>query len=274
MKLNINGKEIEVSNDDIKKALDEGVDTFELQADFVVRTTDEDNAFKENVRKEGLTIGTEIGRKELIKKLGIEGEGIHKSDDTAIEAINGFMSSKIEAAVKDAGKEPSAKVKELTKDLETLKGTISSLQQERDTFKSELVNTKNGYEKRSLLMSAIPDNTVLPKEDIIALVENKVNLQKTESGWVGIGADGQPIKDGTTLNPIPAQDIIKGFFNDNPQYLTKPTGGAGEGDSGNNGGKQSLESFTKEMQDKGYSLNGEEFNTEMQARIKAGTLDI
>ena len=275
MKLNINGKQIEVSDEDLSKALEDKTD-FELKSDdLVIRSTEEENSYKENIRKEGLTAGTEIGRKNLIKELGIEGEGLHKSDESAKTAIESWANGLVEEKTKDLNKEPTAKIKELKNDIETLKGTITSLTTEKETLSSQLTDTKNGYEKRQLLMNAIPDNTVLPKEDLLPLIDGNVNLKKTDRGeWAGIGADGQPIKDPNTLNIVPVKDVIGNFFNDNPQYLKKAEGGAGGKDSGGDGGKQSLDSFTKEMQEKGVQINGAEFNQEMTARIKAGTLEV
>lgn len=277
MNLNINGKTVDIADDIIKKALEEKKDAIDITTDkILVRTPDEENSFKENIRKEGITIGAEVGRKNILKTLGIEGEGVHKSDDTTIEAIKGFSSKQVQAALVDAGKEPDKKLQEKEKDINTLKTTIAELQGKLGSTEGEFKTYKKTQVITSSIMKYIPDNTVLPKEDMLDVIKNKIKADVDDNGNIfALGEDGQPIKDKTTLNPIPFKDAVAGFFDQNKQYLKGATGGAAGGDSGaSGGGKQSLDDFQKEMAQAGHAPNSPGFIAEMQARIKAKTLEV
>lgn len=277
MKLNINGKEVEVSDEDLSKALEEKVDTFEVKAEsLTIRSEEEETSFKENLRKEGIATGAEIGRKEVLKGFELEGDGLHKSDATAIDAIKGLMKENTDAALKDANIEPDKKVAELEKDLGTLRTTIDT--QEKTIADKELMFSS--FKKQQTMESAfadlIPDNGLLPNKDLLTIMKANIKADVDDNGNVfGIGADGQPIKD-STLNVLPMKEVVSTFFNDNPHLLKKAEGGGGGdgGDSGGDGGKQSLEDFTKEMNDAGHQTNGEEFNKQLQERIKAETVTV
>lgn len=273
MKLNINGKEIEVKDDDLSKALTDKVETFELKADLIVRTADEDNLYKENVKKESTTIGMEIGRKNLFKALGIEAEGVHKSDETSIEALKGWSNGLVNKALTDAKVEPNKKLEEKEKDILTLQNTIKEEQRKREEIENGFKTYKKNETIKTTLSSVIPDNVILPKEDIMTLLSTKIKVDVDETGRVyGIGADGQPIKNTTTLEPLPIKDIIGNFFSENPQYLKGVSGGAGGTDSKDADGIQTVEKFIEEMQGLGHAPNSEQFNKIMNERIKAGLL--
>lgn len=275
MKLNINGKFIEVSDEDLTKALEEKKESFDLTTDFIVRTTDENEKFVENTKKDGLTFGAEIGRKEILKKMGIESEGAHRSDDSALASINALMKGNVDKALTDAKIEPNKKVDEMTKDLTTLRGTIETLTSDRNNAISSL----NMFEKKQTIKSEIfdnlPENLAFSKKRIMGIINDELKFDTTESGFVfGIGVDGQPLKNPTTLEFLPIKDVMGGFFNENTDLLTKASGGAGGGDSSNAGGKQTIDEFIKEQGDAGVSPNSPKFTETMNERIKAGTLDV
>jgi hypothetical protein len=277
MKFEINGKVVEVSNEDLTKAIEEKSESIAISnEDLVIRTKEEDSSYKTNVHEGGVTAGTEIGRKNVIKALGIEGDGLHKSDDVTIKALQDWSSSKVTLALEESGKAPDEKVVQLESDIETLRGTISTL----TTEKEDALNMHTEYKKKqtitSTLSSLIPDNVIIDKSDMLTLIGTKIKADINENGVVyAIGADGQPLKNSTTLEPLPIKEVVTSFFDSNKQYLSKPDGGAGGIDSEFTGkGKQSVEEFIKEMGSKGISPNSEDFNTEMSKRQKAGTIDL
>ena len=275
MKLNINGKVIEVSNEDLSKALEEKKDSIDLKSDdFIVRTKDEDDLFAKNKEKEGLSIGAEIGRKELIKGLGIESDGAHKSDKTAIEAIKNIISGNVTKALTDAKIEPNKKIEELKADMELLRSNLTKSQDELKNKSSEFQSFKQGLEVDNELISLMPDNTLLPKKEMLILFKSKQKVEKLESGQtVGLGIDGQPLKNTTTLQALPLKEVVTNFFSENSQYLKGAEGGAGGSDSSGGNSKKSWEQFEKEQSEKGHQLNGEEYIKDMQDEIKAGRLE-
>jgi len=274
MQLNINGTIIEVSNDDLKKALEENKETFELKPEgIVLRTNEDDTTLIENLRKEGIATGAEIGRKEVLKGLGIEGEGHHKTDVKSIESINTLISNKVADGLKDANIEPNKKVESLTKDLETLKGTISTLTNERDNALSTHESFKTNLIMEKDVLKAIPDNTVIPKDAMLKLIMSDVSFGVDNGITFGKGADGQPLKD-ETLSLLPVDKVVLGYLDNNPHYLKTASGGGGGDDSNGSGGKQSIEAFIKEMEDAGHSQNSEAFNNVLMGRVADGHINL
>ena len=45
MKLNINGKQLEINSDELKSALESEEQSFEIQSDFVLRSKDEEETY-------------------------------------------------------------------------------------------------------------------------------------------------------------------------------------------------------------------------------------
>ena len=116
MKININGNTVEIEDEVITKAIEEKTESIDIKSDtLVIRSTADEATFSENKRTEGIAVGAEIGRKEVIKGLGIEGEGLHKSDEVSIKAIQDFSSGLVTKALEDAKIEPNAKIEEKDK---------------------------------------------------------------------------------------------------------------------------------------------------------------
>lgn len=276
MKININGKIIEVENDIITKAIEEKSEEISIKdVPFVIRTTEEDTTFQKNLKDETFKVGAEIGRKELFKKLGIEKEGVHKSDELAATTLTEWANSVADKKLEEAKVEPNKKVEELTKDLTTLKSTIA----EKENLYNKVLNDFSTFKKTSVLDktldSLIPENVILPKNDIKTLLSTKVKLDVDANGNVfGLGADGQPLKNPTTLEPLPVKDVVANFFNENPQYLKAASGGAGGSDSSGGSNTNELSAFEKEMEAKGVRAGSEEFNMELNNRIKSGAIKI
>lgn len=275
MKLNINGQVIEVEDENLFKALEEKKESFEIKSeDLVLRTKDEDTTFSDNLRKEGIATGAEIGRKEVIKGIGIEGEGLHKSDESAIEAINTFMTTRVTTALADAGKEPDKKIVELEGDILKLRETISTKDGELEKVNGDFTSFKKTETIKSKLSSLIPDNTVIPKDKMLTLMSLDIKADIDDNGNVfGVGANGEPIKD-ANRSLLPIKEVVSNFFSNNPDYLTGSTGGANGGDStGSGGGKQTALEFHEEMMKAGNTPGSTVYQTEMTERVKAGTLE-
>lgn len=272
MKLSIGGQEIDLDNDQIKAALEKGED-LTVAGELVVRTAQEVETRERNLSETSKQAGFEIGRKEVLKGLGIEGEGLHKSDDTAINSIKSWAEGQVKTALTDANIEPNKKLEEYQKDITTLKGTVKSLTTEKEDLLNEFKTYKNTNLINSTLGNHIPENTVIPKDDVLTILKGKIRTDIDENGNVfALGKDGQPLKDNTTLEPLPINKVVESFFNDNPQYLPKTQGGAGGGDSSQDSAQGSMESFIEEMEGQGIKPNSEKFNAEMMSRINAGTL--
>ena len=275
MKININGKMVEVDNDILSKAIEDKTESIEVKADFVMRTKAEDELFTTNLKKESTKIGAEIGRKEVIKGLGIETDGSHKSDTTSIESIKEWSNGMIKQSLLDAKIEPNKKLEERDSDILTLKGTIKGLEEKNSTLGSDFSSFKKTQTIQNSLSSLIPDNAILPREDMMSLISNKIKVDVNEHGQVfGIGADGNPLKNSTTLELTPLKEIVGTFFAENTQYTKGASGGAGGGDSRGADATQSIEKFIEEMADNNTDPNSPEFLKQMEERMSAGTLKV
>ena len=275
-KVVISGREFDIDDDALKSGLESGIVELNLE-NVVLRTTEEDSTFQENLKKDAQSLGIELGRKNVLKSLGIEElNGAHKSDDKTLEVLNGFVQSSVSKAMEEAKIEPNKKVQELSKDLETLRNTVKEKENAYNSLKDEFFGYKKNQKITSTLSSLIPDNVIIDKSDMLTILSNKIKVDLDESGNIfALNNDGSPIKNPTTLEPLPIDSVIKGFFDNNPTYLKPVQGGAGGGDStSGKGGKQTIEEFQEEMKKAGHALNSPGFVNEMNSRIKAGLLDI
>ena len=277
MQLNINGNTVDLDIEAFNKAIEDKQESFEIKSDdLVIRSTESQNLYEENLKKEVGDYKVEIGRKEVLNALGIEneGKGYHKSVDKSIGAINDFISQSTKTALEEAGKAPDGKIKELTTDLETLRGNLLAKDSEIEAAKGEFNTYKKNQTISNVLMNNIPENTILPKADIMTIVKSQINLDIDDNGnSFGLGKDGQPIKD-ADRSVIGGDNIVKSFFDNNPQYLKAASGGAGGGDSTGNGGKIKFDDFVKQQSSIGNTPSSAEFKQEAARLQSTGNLDL
>ncbi len=274
MKLNISGKIIEVNDEDISKAIEEKQESIDIQSDFVIRTSEEEETFSSNLKNEGITIGSEIGRKGVIKSMGIDIPGAHKSDTSTIEAINSMVETKVSEALINAKIEPDKKVEELTADLNALRQNASAYQETIDQKDQEFKEFKNKQIISSTLSDLVPENTSIPKKDILVLMNANIKTDVDDNGVVfALGSDGSALKDQNRAI-MPIKNVVDDFFRTNDSLLTSSTGGAGQGDSNGGNGKKTLSQFTKEQMENGVPPNSPEFVSNMKTQQEAGLLEI
>jgi len=275
MKFNINGNTVEVSDEDLSKVIEEKTESIDVKSDDLeIRTKDDFETYTNNIRSEGKTQGEEIGRKELFKTLELdsEGTGAHKNVAKSVELLQTWSNGIKDKALSDAQIEPDKKVQELTKDLDTMRNQFNQEQQKVVEAEGKLTSFKTGIEKTSAISKALPDNLNIPKDDMILLLSNRVPVQKADNGsFVAVDSTGNVMKN-QNLEPLSLKDAFTPFFNENPHYLKSSDGGAGGGDSGTGGSKQSFEEFTKEMTEQNIHPNSTPFNDIMMQRIKDGKL--
>jgi len=283
MKIKIGDREFDIEDDQIKDEDGNLKGEVSLPSDgLVIRTSEEDNTFRDNIRQEGTAIGAEVGRKEVLKAILGEDQvnGQHKSDSASIEAIKGWGTSLADAKLKEANVEPDKKITELEADKQILQGTINDLQAKNTEVQGQFDTFKRNIAIDNAIMSNLPDNLAFPKDGILTIIKQKQQFDVDASGNViGLGADGQPLKD-ANASTLGIGAVVNDFFNQdgNGAYLKQTTGGHGGsghgGDSGGGGGKQTVEDFTKEMAEKGIQANSPEFNTHLRSRIEAGTIAV
>ena len=260
MKIKIGNKVFEVS----KKELESNPEEVTIEFDGILRSKEEEVSFIENHKKDARKEGVEIEVKKHRETYGFEGRSINN----LIEAVS-------KKALEDAEIEPAEQLKKIQatlSDKETaLKNALSKVgevEKNFSTYKSQATIDKT-------ITSFFPENTILPKEDLKLIIKSKLNFSTDENGIVTVlDAAGNTLKDPTTANPLGAKDVITNFFKDNQAYLKPIQGGGAGSDSTGGQGKTSLEDFMTAQAEKGISPNSEEFNKELQAQVKAGTVEI
>ena len=264
MKLVIAGKEIEVADDVLSKAIEDKTDVTIDSDSLVIRSKDEEESYVTNLKNEARTAGVEIAVKEARNTLGLDFTG--KTVDNLIEAVK-------TKTLADAKIEPEAKVAELMKDVDTLKTTISTITAEKEQVQSQFHSFKSESVINNTLSSVIPDNAALPKDDMIILLKSKMKFQVDESNKIVVlGQDGNIMKNPTTLDPLDAKSVVTSFFNDNPTYIKGAGGGAGGDDSGGKGGAMTVEEFIAKKEKEGVSHTSQEFQKELMELQKQGLI--
>ena len=273
MKFNINGNEVEVEDEVLTKAIEEKKG-FDLKLeDVVIRSTSDEATFKSNIEKDAQGVGIEIGRKNMLKGLGIEVEGAHKDETKSIDALNGFISTKVASEMESAKIEPNKKVEELTRDKEALVLTNKNLQEDFDLFKKDGVIKDQNQQKRNTLSGLIPDNALNTRENTLMIMNSGIRTGFTEEGIMfGISDNGQPMKD-KNMELLPMKAVVNTFFENNNSLLKTASGGANGVDSRGGDAKQTFEEFLDEMTKDNIPPNSEAFNAKMKEKQDAGLLE-
>lgn len=266
MKIVIAGKAFDVADDVIQKALEDKKDSIDIASDnIVIRDQSEEETFVNNLKSEAKTAGIEIAIKEARTSLGLDFQG--KTMENLLDAYK----SKV---IADASIEPAEQVKNLTKDIDILKTTISTLESEKATIETQFNGFKNETVLNGTLSSLMPSNTVIPKDDLLMIMRNRIKFNVNESGQVvALDQAGEVRKDGKTLSPIAVKDVVQEFFDQNPSYLSGPQGGQGGKDhGGGTGGTMKIEDYVAKAEQNGVNTNTPEFMAEVRKKVEAKEL--
>lgn len=264
MKIKIGNKTFEVS----KEELEGNPEEITLEFDGTLRTQEEESTFVENQKKAARTEGAEKALRTKADELGLEIDGSKRNIDDVFKAYQ----KKILA---DAKIEPAEQLKKIKATLEekeiALTNALSKVTEKEKEFKQfQNKTTLNNY-----LDGVIPPNTILPKEDIKLILQNKMRFDIDETGnVVALDIQGNVIKDPTTANPKEAKEVVEGFFKDNQSYLKPIEGGSGQGDSGSTGKKKSIDKFIEEQRAKNIEVNSPEFNEALSKSVEAGLVEM
>lgn len=256
-KIKIGNKIFDVKKEDLEK------DEIVLEFEGTLRTNEEENSFVENHKKDARKEGEEIAVKEFREEYGFTGRKI-------TDLIEGVKNK----TIADAKVEPNEQIKKLQSQLTekeiALQNALASVGEKENAF--------NSFKNQSLIDSTIngfiPENTILPKEDLKLIIKNKLSFDVENGVVITKDSSGNVIKNKTTADILPVKDVLENFFKDNQSYLKQIEGGRGSGDSGSGSGKQKLDDFIKEQQEKGISTSSEEFQTELNNRIKSNLVEV
>lgn len=265
MIIKIGNQEVEVNKEDLTAAI-ENETAFELPAEgLTIRTTEQENDFVKNLKKDSITTAFEMEVKKWRDELGLEFKG--KNFDNLFEALTDKHKAEFT-------KDPKKQLEAYQKDIDTLKarnqeleGNLTKTNESFSQFKNETVLT-NEFAKH------LPNNIALPKEDMMLILRNRVKAQINENGGIEVlGQDGSVMKD-VNLNPVGLDKVMQDFFVENDAYLKPISGGRGGNDATGGDTEKSIEAFTKRLQQEGIEPNSEAFNKRLNAAIESKEVEL
>lgn len=168
---------------------------------------------------EGKTAGVEMFVKDKKKELNYEFEG---------KDFNSFLTHH-ESEIKKGYEKPDKKVTELTQDIERMKDAHKAELDKLTNEASSLKTKVSALRTTNSLMGILPQNTVIPKEDVITLFNSKYQVTEEEGKRV-VKQNGETIKDPTTASPIDLNTVFTNWIAEN-KYV-KSTPGRGGGNEG------------------------------------------
>lgn len=215
-----------------------------------------------NLKEEAGTAAVEIAVKKVRTDLGLTFEG--KTMDKLLDAYK----TKV---VADAGLNPDKRVTELEKDLGTMKTNFETATKKLGEVESTFKQKENTRTIRDAIISEIPANTIIPKEDVLNIFFSKNKVELAETGGIVFKKGDEVLKNDKTLDPLTVKEVMTEFIT---PYVKAPEGGGGGGDNPAQGKPGSYEAFAKDMEKQNITEGSVKFNEEMQSRIKAGTLKV
>jgi len=196
-------------------------------------TEDQKNSFGSNRFNDGKNAFSEIKAKEYKTKYGIEIDG---------KDLNKVIDHVIDQKVKETGRKPNEQIdayKLQVSELQTkLQDSINNTQKLETEFQGRLL--KN--EVDNILISATPDKTKIPKQDLLTLFNSKYGVQIQDGNQVVL-QNNEVLKD-TLLNPVPLKDVYASFL-DNGKYVEKDGMGGADYEGGSSAEFKNMDSFMK-----------------------------
>lgn len=202
-------------------------------------------AFGKNRFEEGKKAASEILVKDLKVKHNLEFEG--KSVDKLIEALS-------EKAITDAKIEPNEKVKKIEAEKKELQSKLALSIENEQKLSKEYNDKLFHVETKTSILSQIPDNTIIPKEDLVELFMNRHRVAK-EDDRVIIYKGTEKLVD-NVLNPIPLKSAVAQFAE---SYLKKDgMGGSDNGGGGATGKFKTMSQFIEHCKKNGIEPMSDE----------------
>jgi|ERR1044072_323512 hypothetical protein len=215
-------------------------------------TADELNTFQKNKYDSGKNDGVAKLVKDAATANGLDFKGA---------TIDGLLKAYGAKALADADKNPDQRVQELSKQIETLKGTVTEYEGKITAKDSEIIGMRDSNELYRHVPRVENGPEVMPEEIITVMKMRGYDFKRDSNGVMQPYKSGQLLADklGTAL---PIGDVVKGFMKE-ARYITEETvpGGRGGSDSkkGSGGKPTKMSEAVEQWQAQGKSISGEEF---------------
>lgn len=259
MKIKIGNQTFEITKEQLEKGEDVTID-----GDFVVRTHEQESAFLNNIKSETSKAAIEIEVKNIRNELGLEFQG--KTVKNLVEAITAKNKEEF-------SKEPTEQLSKALKDVDTLKETVKSLQEDKTKVETDFNSYRNGLKLESELKKHLPKNLLIPEDDALLILKSKLN-PVIEGDKVVFKKGDEILKDKTTLDPLPSEKVMADFFAENKHYLKAIEGGKGGTDEPGGSTASSREQWMKKYEAAGGDMSQMAINAAMTAAIQSKELVI
>lgn len=211
-----------------------------------------DNNTKTHSYNEGKDAGVEMSVKAAKKELGYDFPG--KDMDSLLE----FHATKIKSSF---GK-PNEKITELESDIANLNATNASALEEKDNIINGLKSDFNRTVVNNQLLSIIPKEISIPKDDMMVLFNNTYQVE-IEDGKTIVKQNGETLKDTKTASPLGLEDVFMNYAIEK-NYLKKTSGRGDGNDFGGSSSPKSVSEFHARLDKEGIPSNSPERDTRYQ----------
>lgn len=265
---------VDMDKEVVSKAIETGtleigvdkVKAFDPKKEMVHYTKEQHETYSKNLSDEhynnGKVVGIEMSIKQAKEENGLEFEG---------KTMANLLSAHKTKVEKDTGAEPSAKIKELNTDLETLRASLTEKETEFTAFKTGIAEKETRGKKDSAINTAIPSEGLIVSKDIALMALKSqfgLDLTYTEDGKAQPTINGEAKKD-SLLQPVELKTLVTEGLT-KLGLIKKVSGGAGGDDDITKAKEGTWEAFIKEMESK--NITGLERQEEATRRQKNGTL--
>lgn len=254
-------KSLKYSDEDIAKYIDTD-DEHDVALPSGVKIYDEEglNTLKENARKEGKVIGSEITIKNLKNKVGLDFEG--KDEDDFISHFTESVKKQANVKPQEITQKYEAEKTEWQKKMSELQNQVQALQSEKEQIKTD----------KEFMANFPKGEKLLSDSDLLYLAKAKVQSRK-EGDKTIYSYNGKDLQD-DLMNPLGLSEALTQVFTAEKwikeQPATPPASkGMGFNDSGKTGKTfKSITELDRHMQEKGLSPLTKEGREFVEAAIK------
>jgi hypothetical protein len=274
---NIGGVNIEMDKEAASKAIEAG-ETIELKTeDLITYKKDEFDTFKSNLANDeyikGRLDSAEMLQKAVKEKTGFDfSVKVVKNEKNNVDfeaTAEGFVNSISPLIEAKANIAPTEQVNDLKGKLTTLQTNYTTLETGFNDYKTTIVEKETRFKKDSAILAFMPDNLIVDKDIAMMALKTKAGLDVDNDGFALI--NGETSQDKLMQNIPLSKDIITDKLTTLGLIKAKE-GGRGGGDDTGNGAATSYEKFIIEMESNKIPAGSENFQIEMNKRIKDKTL--
>lgn len=214
---------------------------------------------EDSLKKTHEKAGAEMLIKDFKRENSLEFDG------KTVEHLRAFDKERI---LKEAGKEPDARIKELELKNEKLVSSNGDWETKHDGLVASNAQAETKRNTDNDILGFMDGKYSIPKADILTIFNSKHNVSGAGNDRI-VSRGGEKLEDGKTFAPLGLNTVVSDFAK---QYATTPEGGGGGGDEGGGGKGSNMEAFNKRQKDKGNNRGSEAYMREMADEQKAGTL--